>query len=219
MQAEKRESLGNTVVVNQNNKYLKVKRVFDLILSFILLIFLLPIFIAVAILIKLDDPKGKVFFRQSRIGKNEKKFDMYKFRSMYTDAEERLAELSHLNEIEGKMFKIKKDPRITRVGKHIREYSIDELPQIINVIKGNMSLIGPRPPLISEYKLYSEYDKNRLVVEPGITGLWQVSGRNSLSFSKMVELDIEYIKSMSLKNDLVIFFKTIVVVLKKENAY
>lgn len=208
------------VFVKENNQiYLIGKRMFDIVFSLFLLIVFSPVFLVISVIIKLDGSKGKVFFEQDRVGINGKIFKMYKFRSMYPDAEKRLEEIKHLNEIEGNMFKIKKDPRVTPIGKFIRAYSIDELPQIINVLKGDMSLIGPRPPLIREYSKYTEYDKKRLSIRPGITGLWQVSGRNSLSFDEMVALDLKYIRSLSLKNDIIIFFKTIVVVLKKENAY
>lgn len=201
------------------SSYLFVKRLMDILISLLLIFILSPLLILVSLLVKFDGTKGKVFFQQERVGKQGELFKMYKFRSMDPNAEKRLEEIKHLNEIEGKMFKIKKDPRITKVGKIIRAYSIDELPQLINVVRGEMSLIGPRPPLTSEYKEYTVYDRRRLDITPGITGLWQVSGRNALTFSQMVELDLEYIRNVSLKNDLIIFFKTIVVVLKKENAY
>lgn len=199
--------------------YMVVKRLFDILFSFFLLAILSPIIFIVSILVKLDGPKGNVFFQQDRVGIKGRIFKMYKFRSMYPDAEERLEKIKHLNEIEGHMFKMKRDPRVTRIGKFIRAYSIDELPQLINVIKGDMSLIGPRPPLIREYANYSQYDKKRLSIRPGITGLWQVSGRNSLSFDEMVALDLKYIRELSFTNDLKVFLKTIVVVIKKENAY
>lgn len=199
--------------------YTILKRWIDKILSLLLLVCLSPIFLIVGLLIKLDGTKGEVFFRQERVGINGENFNMYKFRSMYPDAEERIEEIKHLNEIDGHMFKMKEDPRVTKIGKFIRAYSIDELPQLFNVIKGDMSLIGPRPPLIREFKNYTEYDRNRMTITPGITGLWQVSGRNSLSFDEMVELDLKYIRRLSFTNDLKIFFKTILVVIKKENAY
>lgn len=202
-----------------NSIYPVIKRLMDIFLSFLGLICLVPIFLILAIIIKLEDPKGSVFFNQIRLGENEKEFKIFKFRSMYMDAEERLEELKHLNEIHGHMFKMKEDPRVTKIGKFIRAYSIDELPQLLNVLLGDMSLIGPRPPLLSEYEVYTSYHKKRLAIRPGITGLWQVSGRNSLSFEEMVKLDLYYIKKLSFINDLKIFFKTVVVVLKKENAY
>lgn len=209
-----------TVYIKEHNSiYILTKRAFDVLFSIFAIIVLSPVFLLVAILIKCDGPKGSVFFKQERVGENGTLFKMYKFRSMYPDAEKRLEEVKHLNEIEGHMFKIKEDPRVTHIGKFIRAYSIDELPQLLNVLKGDMSLIGPRPPLVREYKMYTEYDKKRLAIRPGITGLWQVSGRNSLSFDEMVSLDLKYIRELSLENDIKIFLKTIVVVVKKENAY
>lgn len=204
---------------NKKNIYTYFKRLIDIILSLVGLIVLSPFFIIVAIAIKLDGPKGTIFFNQVRMGVHGKKFNIYKFRSMYPDAEERLEVLKDLNEIQGHMFKMKEDPRVTKVGKFIRSYSIDELPQLLNVLKGDMSLIGPRPCLLREYREYSEHDKKRLAVRPGITGLWQVSGRNSLSFEDMVELDLTYINQISIIKDVNILFKTIFVVLRKENAY
>lgn len=198
---------------------MKLKRAFDILFSLVALLILSPVFLIIGLIIKIDGPKGEVFFQQDRVGINGQIFKMYKFRSMYPDAEERLEKIKHLNEIVGHMFKMKEDPRVTHIGKFIRAYSIDELPQLLNVLKGDMSLIGPRPPLIREYEKYSEYDKKRLAIRPGITGLWQVSGRNSLSFDEMVALDIRYIRELSFINDVKIFFKTIVVVIKKENAY
>jgi exopolysaccharide biosynthesis polyprenyl glycosylphosphotransferase len=209
-----------SIFIKENrNTYVIGKRLFDIILSIVLIILLSPIFLMVGIIIKFDGSRGEVFFKQDRVGINGKTFKIYKFRSMYPDAEKRLEEVKHLNEIEGHMFKIKKDPRVTNIGRFIRAYSIDELPQIINVLKGDMSLIGPRPPLLREYENYTDYDKKRLSIRPGITGLWQVSGRNSLSFDQMVALDLKYIRELSFMNDLKITFKTIVVILKKENAY
>lgn len=209
-----------TVYINEHSAgYIFLKRIFDILFSFFALVILSPIFLLVGIIIKLDGPKGEVFFQQERVGVDGELFKMYKFRSMYPDAEKRLEEIKHLNEIEGNMFKMKEDPRVTHIGKFIRAYSIDELPQLLNVLKGDMSLIGPRPPLVREYERYSLYDKKRLAIRPGITGLWQVSGRNSLSFDEMVALDLKYIRELSFKNDFKIFFKTIVVVIKKENAY
>lgn len=209
-----------TIYIKEHSAvYIKFKRVFDISFSLLALVILSPVFLIVGLIIKLDGPQGEVFFQQKRVGVNGRIFKMYKFRSMYPDAEERLERIKHLNEIEGHMFKMKNDPRVTHIGKFIRAYSIDELPQLINVLKGDMSLIGPRPPLIREYKKYSNYDKKRLAIQPGITGLWQVSGRNSLSFDEMVALDLKYIRELSFLNDLKIFFKTFVVVIKKENAY
>ncbi|MGG0848192.1 sugar transferase [Peribacillus simplex] len=205
--------------VNANLSYLRMKRLIDIFGSIIGLIFLLPIFFVVAILIKIEDPKGPVFFKQVRIGKDETEFQMYKFRSMVSDAEERLKELLELNEVSGAMFKMKNDPRITKIGKFIRRTSIDELPQLWNVLKGDMSLVGPRPPLKREVEQYTEYDSQRLFVTPGCTGLWQVSGRSNLGFDEMVDLDIRYIKIRSIKYDFIIIYKTIRVLLGSKDAY
>ena len=177
------------------------------------------VFIIVAIFIKLEDPKGRVFFSQVRIGKNGKPFKMYKFRSMQASAEEMLDSLLHKNEISGAMFKIKEDPRVTKVGRVIRRLSVDELPQLWNVMKGEMSLVGPRPPLPREVKLYTTYDMQRLLVTPGCTGLWQISGRNSTSFEDMVDMDLKYIAERSLINDLIIIAKTLKVFLGSKHAF
>jgi len=199
--------------------YLYIKRGMDILGSIIGLIIFSPLFIIVSLLIKLEDPKGSVIFKQVRVGKDGKEFFMYKFRSMVHNAEELLEQLLDQNEIDGAMFKIKDDPRITRIGKFIRKTSIDELPQLWNVLKGEMSLVGPRPPLPREVKQYTSYDKQRLLVTPGCTGLWQVSGRNSLSFKEMVELDLEYIHNRSIHLDLKIIFKTIFVLFGSKDAY
>lgn len=201
------------------NSYKIIKRIMDIILSVLGIMVLSPVFVIISILIKITDPKGKVFFSQKRVGKNQQSFYIYKFRSMYQNAEEDLEKLKEFNEVQGPMFKIKNDPRVTKLGSFLRAYSIDELPQLLNVLLGDMSLVGPRPPLVSEFDTYTLHDKQRLKVKPGITGLWQVSGRSSLSFAEMVELDLEYINNISLKTDLIILIKTVKVVLLKENAY
>jgi len=199
--------------------YYIAKRWMDVALSFLGLLFLSPLFVALAVLIKLEDPRGAVFFSQTRIGKDGKPFRMYKFRSMVSNAEELLGELLKRNEIRGAMFKMKDDPRITRVGRFIRKTSIDELPQLWNVLKGDMSLVGPRPPLPREVEEYTEYDRQRLAVVPGCTGLWQVSGRNDVGFAEMVELDLQYIGKKSLWMDIKILLKTVWVVLFPNSAY
>ncbi|EMF0589916.1 sugar transferase, partial [Enterococcus faecium] len=191
----------------------------DIIGSLIGLILLMPIFIGVAAILKIEEFEGDIFFSQVRIGKNGEKFIMYKFRSMYMNAEEQLEELLKLNDISGAMFKMKEDPRITRVGKFIRRTSIDELPQLWNVLKGNMSLVGPRPAIPREVKVYTPYDRQRLIVKPGCTGLWQISGRNNLSFNEMVRLDLEYIQHPSIARDINIIFKTIILMVKPNGAY
>ncbi|MCU5226644.1 sugar transferase [Bacillus tropicus] len=199
--------------------YILAKRCLDFVGALCGLIFLFPVLFIVAVLIKYEDPNGPVFFKQIRVGKNGRDFYMYKFRSMVTDAEERLEDLLHQNEVSGAMFKMKDDPRVTKIGKFIRRTSIDELPQLINVLKGEMSLVGPRPPLPREVQEYTNYDRQRLMVKPGCTGIWQISGRSSLSFTEMVELDIEYIINRSLILDLKIIIKTVRVMLFDKNAY
>ena len=189
--------LENSVAAQSQPVYLTCKRMTDFFLALIGLIFLSPVFLFVALLIKWDDPKGTVFFGQERVGKDGELFKMYKFRSMYVDAEERLANLLEYNEVSGAMFKMKEDPRVTKIGACIRKCSIDELPQLFNVLMGDMSLVGPRPALIREVKEYTNYDKQRLLVTPGISGLWQVSGRSRLTFAQMVALDLEYVTTRS----------------------
>ncbi|MDF2792147.1 MAG: Priming glycosyltransferase, partial [Neobacillus sp.] len=206
-------------VVNNKRGYLITKRAIDVMGSFIGLVLLSPLFLVVALLIKIEDPKGKVIFKQVRVGKNGKKFNIYKFRSMVSNAEELLDKLLDCNETSGAMFKMKDDPRITHIGHFIRKTSIDELPQLVNVLAGDMSLVGPRPPLPREVAEYTEYDKQRLLVTPGCTGLWQVSGRSEVGFEEMVELDMKYIRNRSILNDLKIVFKTFLVVFTSKDAY
>ncbi|MGP7818737.1 sugar transferase [Niallia sp. 01092] len=208
-----------SITVSGNYLYLLVKRICDILGSFVGLILLAPLFAIIAIIIKLEDPKGTVFFCQKRIGKNGIAFDMYKFRSMVTDAEERLKDLLEYNETTGAMFKMKNDPRVTKIGRFIRKTSIDELPQLWNVLKGEMSLVGPRPPLDREVVDYTDYHKQRLLVTPGCTGLWQVSGRSNIGFEEMVELDIKYIQTRSLFFDLIIIFKTFSLLFGSKDAY
>ncbi|QWG53199.1 sugar transferase [Bacillus mycoides] len=204
--------------VNARKGYLVTKRCIDFIGALCGLILLSPVFLIVAVLIKYQDPKGPVLFKQIRIGKDGKEFYMYKFRSMVIDAEEKLKDLLKHNEVSGAMFKMKEDPRVTRIGKLIRKTSIDELPQLLNVLKGEMSLVGPRPPLPREVKEYTAYDKQRLLVTPGCAGLWQVTERNSVGFKEMVELDLEYINKRSVLYDLKIIFKTIQIMIKSNGA-
>lgn len=193
----------------QKTKYDIVKRWMDVIGSIAGMAVLLPLFLVVALLIKLEDPKGRIIYQQIRVGKNGKPFQMYKFRSMVANAEELLPSLLHLNERAGAVFKMEKDPRVTRIGRFIRQTSIDELPQFLNVLKGEMSLVGPRPPLPVEVENYTSYDRQRLQVTPGCTGLWQVSGRNKIGFQDMVELDLKYIADRSFWLDIKLIFRTI----------
>lgn len=196
-----------------------VKRLFDMAVSAVLLVLLMPLFLAVALAIRLEDP-GPVLFRQQRVGRWGTLFTMWKFRSMYTDAEERKQALLAANEMHGGVtFKMKDDPRVTRVGRVIRKTSIDELPQLWNVLKGEMSLVGPRPPVPQEVDQYSLSDRRRLEVIPGITCIWQVSGRSEIPFDRQVELDVEYIHSQSLWTDLKIMFKTVPALLFGTGAY
>ncbi|MCU5174424.1 sugar transferase [Bacillus paranthracis] len=205
--------------VNARKGYLFVKRCMDFTGALCGLIILSPLFLIIALIIKYEDPKGTVLFKQIRVGKDGKEFHMYKFRSMVADAEERLKDLLQYNEVNGAMFKMKEDPRITKIGKFIRKTSLDELPQLINVLKGEMSLVGPRPPLPREVKEYTAYDKQRLLVIPGCTGLWQVSGRNNLGFKEMVQLDLHYIQKRSVLFDIIIIFKTVKEVFCSKEAY
>jgi len=196
----------------------RLKRIFDFILSFLFMIFLLPIFIGIAIFIKIDSP-GPVFYRSHRYGRHGRMFDMYKFRSMVINAEELLAELKDKNEVDGPIFKIKKDPRITGMGVFLRRYSLDELPQILNVLKGDMSLVGPRPFPIAQLEKEDLRQLRRLGIRPGITGLWQIRGRSDVSFDKLLRWDIWYIKNWSFWLDLYILLQTFPVVLKGKGAY
>lgn len=205
-------------LVNDHIIYLTLKRLMDIIGASLGLLLASPIMLIVAILIKLEDPKGSIFFSQIRNGTYPNTFKMYKFRSMYIDAEERLKELMHLNEQSGPAFKMKDDPRITKIGKIIRKTSLDELPQLFNVLKGDMSLVGPRPALPREVEQYTAYQKQRLFVKPGLTCIWQVSGRNNITFDQWVELDIEYIKTRSLWLDIKLILLTIPALLGDENA-
>ncbi|CDN23388.1 UDP-phosphate beta-glucosephosphotransferase [Lacticaseibacillus rhamnosus] len=199
--------------------YLVTKRCFDFTASIIALVLFSGVFLILAILIKLDDPRGKVFYSQTRLGKDGRHFQMWKFRSMVTGADKMVDKLLEKNDVDGAMFKIKRDPRVTRIGRVIRKYSLDELPQFYNVLRGDMSLVGPRPPLPREVAKYTEYDRQRLTVVPGVTGLWQISGRNELSFDEMVALDIQYINHASVLEDLKILLKTIFVVVHPTGAY
>lgn len=195
-----------------------VKRAMDICGAVIGLLFTGILSIVVAPAILLESP-GPVIFKQTRVGKNGRKFSIYKFRSMYVDAEERKKELMEQNEMKGLMFKIKDDPRITKVGKWIRKTSIDEFPQFFNVLKGDMSLVGTRPPTVDEFEQYEEHHKRRLSLKPGITGLWQVSGRSGIQdFEDVVRMDLEYIDHWSVWLDIKILFQTVCVVFLRKGA-
>ena len=198
--------------------YLAFKRLFDIVATSVGIILISPLLLITAIIIKLDS-KGPVFFSQERIGKDGKPFKFWKFRSMRVDAEELKDKLMHLNEATGPIFKMKNDPRITPFGRFIRRFSIDELPQLYNVLIGDMSLVGPRPPVPREVEQYEKWHTRRFEVMPGITGLWQVSGRSNLTFTEMVKLDIYYIENWSLWLDIKILLNTFIVVFKKDGAY
>jgi exopolysaccharide biosynthesis polyprenyl glycosylphosphotransferase len=197
---------------------LLLKRVSDLAGAVVALVVLSPVFALAAILVKATS-RGPVLFTQERVGLNGRTFTLYKFRSMYRDAEERRAALASLNERSGPVFKIKDDPRITPVGKWMRRFSIDELPQFWNVLAGDMSLVGPRPPIPEEVAQYEPWQLRRLDVRPGLTCLWQISGRSRIGFHEWMRLDLEYIRHRSLKLDLKILLRTIPAVLSREGAY
>lgn len=203
-------------------KLLKDKRVYwffrraqDIFFSLLALIVLFPFLALLALIIFIDDPHGSPFFVQERIGRNGKPFQFIKFRSMIVNAEAKLDELLDQNEMDGPVFKIKDDPRITRIGKFIRKTSIDELPQLLNILKGDMSIVGPRPALQREVEQYNEYQRQRLYVTPGLTCFWQVQPRrNDLSFDEWMELDIKYVRERSFWVDWKIIFLTVGAVLR-----
>ncbi|MCD8117257.1 MAG: sugar transferase [Oscillospiraceae bacterium] len=203
----------------QRRAYFFTKRVIDVIFSLVALVCLSPFFLVLSILIFLDDPHGSPFFVQTRVGKDGKEFRFYKFRSMVVNAEDLLPELLAKNERDGRTFKMKDDPRITRVGRFIRRTSIDELPQFLNVLKGDMSVVGPRPPLPREVETYSEYEMQRLLIKPGLTCYWQtLKHRHQLSFEEWVDLDLQYIETCSLWVDLKLVFKTFAVIFEGRNC-
>jgi lipopolysaccharide/colanic/teichoic acid biosynthesis glycosyltransferase len=200
-------------------KYWKRKRVFDFAASLLLLALSAPLLLLLAVLICLDDPRGGPIFRQTRLGLGGRRFTMYKFRTMAVDAEQQRAELAALNEMDGPVFKIRDDPRVTRIGKFLRRSSLDELPQLFNVLRGDMSIIGPRPPLPCEAAEYTDYQSLRLIVKPGLTCLWQVrTDRNAVSFAEWVEDDMEYILNASLWGDVKLMLKTPFVMLRGEGC-
>ncbi|MGH1550690.1 sugar transferase [Leifsonia poae] len=195
-----------------------LKRAFDFFASGLALVLLSPLFLAVAIAVKMDDG-GPVIFAQERVGRNGERFKMYKFRSMVVDAEARLAALQATNEGQGLLFKMKHDPRVTHVGRVLRKFSLDELPQLVNVFLGDMSLVGPRPPLPSEVEGYENHVHRRLYIKPGLTGMWQVNGRSDLSWEESVRLDLYYVENWSLTGDLVIMWRTVKVLTHPVGAY
>lgn len=202
---------------NTSSVYSILKRISDIFISLTAMILFLPLLIIIAVIIKIDS-RGPVIFAQERNGFKGRIFRMYKFRSMVTIAEDMLKDLQHENEAGSCMFKIKCDPRITRIGRIIRKTSMDELPQLVNVLKGEMSIVGPRPPIMREVFMYDAWHKLRLSVKPGMTGLWQISGRSKVGFEEMVRLDLKYIRERSLIYDLKIILRTIPVLFGDEKA-
>ena len=203
-------------IANQN-RYEKIMRFFDICLSSAALVVLSPLLLVIAILIYLED-KGPVIYSQTRIGKDGRAFKLYKFRSMCVDADEKLKDLQELNERDGPVFKIKNDPRVTKVGKFIRKTCIDELPQLVNIIKGDMSIVGPRPPLPNEVEQYNSYQKQRLLVVPGLTCYWQIQKGEETTFDEWVELDLKYIKERSILLDFRLILLTFKVILSGKGA-
>lgn len=203
-------------IANQN-RYEKIKRFFDICLSAAALVVLSPLLLVIAILIYLED-KGPVIYSQTRIGKDGRAFKLYKFRSMCVDADEKLKDLQKLNERDGPVFKIRDDPRVTKVGKFIRKTCIDELPQLVNIIKGDMSIVGPRPPLPNEVEQYNSYQKQRLLVVPGLTCYWQIQKGKETTFDEWVELDLKYIKERSILLDFRLILLTFKVILSGKGA-
>jgi len=202
----------------KGNVYRVAKRIMDLSLILLTLPLLLPLFLLIAVLIKIESPNGPVIFVQNRTGKNGKRFKMYKFRSMVPNAEEMKKELAHLNELKWPDFKVSNDPRVTRMGHILRTTSLDELPQLINILKGDMSLVGPRPTSFAP-DTYDLWQTERLEVLPGLTGLWQIMGRAETEFDERLRLDIAYIKRRSLWLDIQILFRTVFAVVSRRGAY
>jgi exopolysaccharide biosynthesis polyprenyl glycosylphosphotransferase len=201
----------------KNRIYLATKRLIDIFGALFGIMFLSPVMLITALMIKLDS-KGPIIFAQDRVGRDGKLFKMYKFRSMVTDAEKLLNKLKAKNEMSGPMFKIKDDPRITRIGRFIRKTSIDELPQLFNVLKGEMSLVGPRPNLPREVIKFSPYHRQKLLVKPGLTCYWQVMGRNNIDFEGWMELDIKYVKERNIWIDIKLIARTFFVLFGDKNA-
>ncbi len=210
------KTTGKSQTLTRN--YLAAKRAMDIIICGATLVLLSPLWLLVALAIKLDS-RGPVLFRQLRVGRNHKPFYCLKFRSMTADAETRKDEVVHLNEVDGPVFKIRNDPRVTRVGRFIRKTSLDEFPQLVNVLRGEMTLVGPRPPLPREVEQYEEWMLRRLEVTPGLTCIWQISGRSNVSFEQWMRMDLRYIDSCSIAMDISILLRTIPAVLFGRGAY
>ena len=211
--ARTREKL-EAIIEKSYGSYWKKKRLFDIFFATLILLFFLPLMFVIAIIIVIDDPSAGPFYKQIRVGRHGKEFYMYKFRTMKANADKMIDELAKQNEMDGPVFKMKDDPRITRVGKTLRKLSLDELMQFFNVLKGDMTLVGPRPPLPREVVHYTDYQRLRLLVTPGLTCTWQISkNRNDIPFEQWVEMDIEYIQTRTYANDIKIMLKTPIVML------
>lgn len=224
MDAESRAAVAETsakmaeLTVNESRTYKCIKRAFDVMSSAVGLVLCVPIFLVIGIAIKIEDPRGPVFYHQPRIGLNGKEFTFYKLRSMYTNADDVKASLMAQNEMDGPVFKMKNDPRVTKVGHFIRRTSIDELPQLWNVLKGDMSLVGPRPLPTVEELACNDYQRQREMVKPGLTCYWQISGRNDVSFNDWIEMDLQYIREQNQWTDIKILVKTVGAVLGGKGA-
>lgn len=206
-------------VLKARHNYWMLRRAQDVVLSFLALVVLSPLFLLICLAVWLDDPKGSPIFSQERIGWRGKPFKLYKFRTMCVNAESMLSELMKQNEMDGPVFKIRDDPRVTRVGKLLRRTSLDELPQLLNILKGDMSVVGPRPALRREVEQYSNFDRQRLYVTPGLTCYWQIQpNRNDISFEEWMDLDVKYLRDQSLVNDWKILFRTVIAVFAKSGC-
>ena len=212
------EDPSDSFVVERKRTFDILKRFTDIAVASLILLLVLPVMPVIVLLIKLDSP-GSVLFRQKRVGKDGREFDFFKFRSMHTGAENVIASLRPLSGVDGPVFKLKQDPRITSTGRFLRRSSLDELPQLLNVLKGDMSVVGPRPNLPSEVSQYLPWQRRRLDVTPGITCYWQIAGRSHIGFQEWMRLDLEYIRSRSLITDIKIMLKTIPAVIARKGAY
>jgi exopolysaccharide biosynthesis polyprenyl glycosylphosphotransferase len=212
------EDSSDSFVVERKRTFDILKRFMDIAVATLILLLVLPVMPVIILLIKLDSP-GPVLFRQKRVGKDGREFDFFKFRSMHLGAENVIASLRPLSGVDGPVFKLKEDPRITGTGRFLRRSSLDELPQLLNVLKGDMSIVGPRPNLPSEVSQYLPWQKRRLDVTPGITCYWQIAGRSHIGFQEWMRLDLEYIRSRSLVTDIKIMLKTIPAVIARKGAY
>ena len=211
--ARTREKL-EAIIEKSYVTFWKQKRLFDIFFASLILLFFLPLMVVIAIVIVIDDPTAGPFYKQIRVGRHGKEFYMYKFRTMRANADKMIEELVKQNEMDGPVFKMKEDPRITRVGKYLRKLSLDELMQFFNVLKGDMTLVGPRPPLPREVQYYTDYQRLRLLVTPGLTCTWQISkNRNDIPFEQWVEMDLDYIQNRTFPGDILIMLKTPIVML------